>query len=45
MSVWIVFEYTEYGNRVIGVYNDETKAKEKHGESPTWRYIQEYEVE
>lgn len=45
MSVWIVFEYGEYVNKVIGVYKTEERAKEVHRESPTWRYIEEYEVE
>ena len=45
MSVWIVFEYMEYGNKVIGVYKEEAMAIEKHKKSPTWRYIEEYEVE
>lgn len=45
MSVWIVFEYAEYGNKVIGVYFNENDAKEKHSEEPCWRYIEEYEVE
>ena len=45
MSVWIVFEYIAHGSKVIGVYNTHEKAKEIHGESPTFRYIEEYEVE
>ena len=45
MNVWIVFEYTEYGNKVIGIYKEEEMAKEKHKESPAWRYIEEYEIE
>ena len=45
MSVWIVFEYAESTNKIVGVYKEEEKAKEKHKESPVWRYIEEYEVE
>ena len=45
MNVWIVFEYVEHGNKVIGIYKEKEKAEEKHKESPTWRYIEEYEVE
>ena len=45
MSVWIVFEYGEYVNKVVGVYLTEERAKEAHKESPTWRYIEEYDVE
>ena len=45
MDIWIVFEYVEHGNKVVGIYNEEEKAKEKHKESPTWRYIEVYEIE
>lgn len=45
MAVWIVFEYADYGNKVIGIYREENKAKAKHRESPTWRYIEKYKVE
>lgn len=45
MSVWIVFEYADYGNKVIGVYKKEAMAIEEHKKFPTWRYIEEYEVE
>ena len=45
MNVWIVFEYAEYGNKIIGIYKEEEKAKEKHKESPAWRCIEEYEIE
>ena len=40
MEVWIVFEYADYGNKIVGIYREEEKAKEKHKESPTWRYIE-----
>ena len=45
MSVWIVFEYAEYGNKVVGIYQEEERAKQAHQESPAWRYVEEYEVE
>lgn len=45
MNVWIVFEYADYGNKVIGVYKTEEMAIEEHKKLPTWRYIEEYEVE
>lgn len=45
MSVWIVFEYAEYGNKVIGVYREREMAQAEHSKSPAWRYIEEYEVE
>lgn len=45
MNVWIVFENTEHGNKVVGVYQLEAMAKEEHSKSPSWRYIEAYEVE
>ena len=45
MSVWVVFEYADYGNKIVGIYREKEKAKEKHKESPSWRYIEEYTVE
>ena len=45
MSIWIVFEYADYGDNIVGVYKNEAMAKEKHKENPTPRYIKEYEVE
>ena len=45
MEVWIVFEYAEYGNKIVGIYNEKEKANEKHKESPTFRYIEVYEVD
>lgn len=45
MSVWIVFEYIDNGSKIVGVYQLEAMAKEEHGKSPTWRYIEEYEVQ
>ena len=45
MSIWIFFEYAENGSTVVGVYDNRQKALEKHKESPTFRYIKEYEVE
>ena len=45
MSVWIVFEYTDNGSKVIGVYRERETAKEEHSKFPAWRYIEEYEVE
>lgn len=40
MEIYIVFEYAEYGNKIIGCYRNEEDAKKKHLESPTWRYIE-----
>ena len=45
MNVYIVFEYDDYGNKVIGVYQEESRAKEEHRKFPAWRYIETYEVE
>lgn len=44
MKVWIVFEYADFINEIIGVYKEYDQAKKVHKESPTWRYIEEYEV-
>lgn len=44
MNIWIVFEYAEHGNKVVGIYKEEERAKKTHQESPAWRYIEEYEV-
>lgn len=45
MNVWIVFEYTDHGNKIIGVYKEKEQAEKAHKESPAWRYIEGYEVE
>lgn len=45
MAVWIVFQYQENFHAVIGVYDTYEKAKEKHSELPTWRYIRKHIVE
>ena len=45
MSVWIVFEYTDNGSVIIGVYKERESAIEEHAKSPTWRYVEEYKVE
>lgn len=38
-KVYVVFEYDEPTNKIIGVYENETDAIKKHNESPTYRYI------
>lgn len=45
MSVWIVFEYDDNGNKVVGVYRERENALEEHKKFPAWRFIEEYEVE
>lgn len=45
MRVYIVFEYGEYISKVIGVFDSREKAVEEHKKSPTWRYIEEHEVQ
>ena len=40
MEVYIVFEYAEHTNKIVGCYKNEKDAKEKHNESPAWRYIE-----
>ena len=44
MVIYIVFEYAEPTNKIIGVYKDMEKAKKLHRQSPTWRYIEEHIV-
>lgn len=45
MNVWIVFEYCDPTNKIIGIYRNKNDAIKKHRESPTYRYIEEYTVE
>ena len=45
MNIWIVFEYVDNGSKVVGVYKEKEMAINEHKKSPTWRYIEEYEVE
>ena len=42
MTIYIVFEYVESTNKIIGVYRDMEQAKKVHMQSPTWRYIEEH---
>lgn len=38
--VYIVIEYGEYTNKIIGVFRNEKDAKEEHKKLPTFRYIE-----
>lgn len=38
-KIFIVFEYDEPTNKIIGVYANKTDAIKKHHENPTHRYI------
>lgn len=40
MEIYIVFEYAEYTNKIVGCYKNKKDAEKKHSESPTWRYIE-----
>ena len=41
MEIYIVFEYAEHTNKIIGSYKkNEEDANRKHDESPTCRYIE-----
>lgn len=42
--VYIVFEYAEPTNKIIGIYKNKKYAKKAHMESPSWRYIEEHIV-
>lgn len=44
MKIYIVFEYAEQVNKIIGIYKSKKQAKKTHLQSPTWRYIEEYIV-
>ena len=44
MEIYIVFEYAEYTNKIVGCYKNEEDAKRKHDESPTWRYIEKQKL-
>lgn len=44
MDIYIVFEYAEYTNKIVGCYKNEEDAKIKHAECPQWRYIEMYEL-
>lgn len=45
MTVWIVFEYADFTNEIIGVYKEKEQAEKVHKEFPKWRYIEEHEVQ
>lgn len=40
MEIYIVFEYAEYTNKIIGCYKNEEDAIKKHAEASTLRYIE-----
>ena len=40
MEIYIVFEYAEHTNKIVGCHKNEEDAKRKHDESPTWRYVE-----
>lgn len=44
MYVWIVFEYCDYGNQVVGVYKEEEAANKAHAESPICCFIEKHKV-
>ena len=44
MEIYIVFEYAEHTNKIVGCYKNEEDAKRKHDESPTWRYIEKQKL-
>ena len=44
MEIYIVFEYAEHTNKIVGCYKKEEDAKKKHEESPTWRYIEKQKL-
>ena len=44
MEIYIVFEYAEHTNKIVGCYKNEEDAKRKHDESPAWRYIEKQKL-
>lgn len=44
-EVWIVFEYADPTNKLIGIFEDEVDAIACHAEDPTPRFIEKYEVQ
>lgn len=44
MEIYIVFEYAEHTNKIVGCYRNEEDAKRRHEESPTWRYIEKQKL-
>lgn len=45
MEIYIVFEYAEPTNKIVGVYKNKKDAEKKHKEVPTYRYIEVQELE
>jgi len=44
-KVYVVCEYVEHGNEIIGIYETEEKANKVHQEQPTFRYVEKHYVE
>lgn len=44
MEIYIVFEYAEHTNKIVGCYRNEEDANKKHEESPTYRYIEKQKL-
>ena len=44
MEIYIVFEYEEHTNKIVGCYKNEEDANKKHAESPTYRYIEKQKL-
>ena len=44
MEIYIVFEYAEHTNKIVGCYKNEEDAKRKHDESHAWRYIEKQKL-
>ena len=40
MEIYVVIEYTEHAQRIIGCYKNEQEAREKARESLAWRYVE-----
>ena len=40
VEIYIVFEYADHTNKIVGCYKKEKDAKKKHEEAPMWRYVE-----
>ena len=43
-KIYIVFEYADYGNKIVGAFKNRKDAEDAHAEDPTPRYIEEVNV-
>jgi hypothetical protein len=44
MEIYIVFEYAEHTNKIVGCYKNEEDANKNHKEAPMWRFIEKQQL-